>query len=121
MQLRGHFILGIFPEKLDIAPQRHHGKAVIRIADFFVQQFRRETQGEGVHPHPEEFGHKEVAQFVDEDQDSQDDDGRQNGYHKSLYAPVGEIVIMSVGDQGAPGGAKSPGRSILGQNPGPSG
>ena len=84
-----------------------------------MQQLRREAQGEGLHPHPEEFGQQEMAQLVDEDQDPQDYDGRQSGDHNSLYAPVGEIVIISVGDPGRRESLTPPVDQALGKIPGP--
>ena len=77
-ELRGHFVVGVFPQEFDVAAQGHHGNAVVGFAHLLGDQLRGEAQGENLHFDPQELGGEKMAQLVNKNEDAQD---RHGGHH----------------------------------------
>ena len=85
----------VFAEHLDIAAQRKGGDHVLGLPDHPADEFWAEPQGKLEDPHPEKFGKEKMAQFMDKDQDTKDNDKGNNCIH-DRSVPYGDALLMGM-------------------------
>ena len=78
-----HLGIRILTDHFDIAAQGDGGKTVISDTDFFAEKPRSKTQGKFLHPDSEQAGNNKVAEFVEKNQHTQNDNkSKYIGSHK---------------------------------------
>jgi hypothetical protein len=66
-------------QELDIATHRNQADSVIRLLSLEADEPLPVAKGKRLHPDAHQFGHKEMAEFVDKDEDAKDDYKSQDG------------------------------------------
>lgn len=75
-------LIRVFAEHLDKAAERKGRNDILRFADHLADKSGTEPEGEFEDPHPKELGKDKVAQFMNEDEDTQNQDKRSYCIHK---------------------------------------
>ena len=91
------FRIRLLPNHFDVAPQGDQRDPVIRHPDRLAEDPRAEAQRKFFHPHTEEPRHEKMAQLVEEDQDSQNDNKRKNTCTHWIFKRFPKNFPMMIG------------------------
>ena len=72
------------PEELDVAAHGDEADPVVGLPFLEPEEPLAVAEGEDLDPDADELGHEEVAEFVDEDEDAEDDDEGERWCRGSL-------------------------------------
>jgi hypothetical protein len=67
-------VFRLFTEHLDVAAKRKNADKILGISPLLAHDLTPEAQGKGEYLDPEHLGDKKMAQFMDENKDTEDDD-----------------------------------------------
>ena len=78
-----HYVLRRLAEHFHVAPERHGGDGVFRLASLEAQELLAEAERKSEDLHPHEAGNEKMAELVDEYKDAQYDDEIDSIKHRS--------------------------------------
>ena len=76
-----HLLALLLAVHLDVAAERKGADQVLGLTPLAAVDTVAEAEGEFQHLHPEELGEQEMAEFMDEDKNAENEDEAEKGVH----------------------------------------